>query len=125
VIEMKHLLNWIEIPVVDMVRAKRFYSTILGTDLQNIPMDYMVYSIFATEDHYNSGALVQGEYYMPSEKGVLIYLNGGDDLNEILLKIEENGGSVIMPKTFLSDMAGHIGMFIDTEGNRIGVQSMG
>jgi uncharacterized protein len=122
---MKHLLNWIEIPVEDMVRAKGFYSNILGTDLQDIPMDNMVYSIFATEDLYNSGALVQGEYYKPSENGVLIYLNGGDDLNKILLIIEENGGNVIMPKTFLSDMAGHIGMFIDTEGNRIGVQSMG
>jgi hypothetical protein len=35
------------------------------------------YAIFTIEDSYNSGALVQGEYYIPSVDGVLIYLNGG------------------------------------------------
>jgi predicted enzyme related to lactoylglutathione lyase len=121
---MNHLLNWLEIPVINMERAKKFYSTILGAALQDIPMDDMSYAIFTTEDSYNSGALVQGEYYIPSVDGVLIYLNGGEDLNGILAKVEENGGSVIMSKTFLSDIAGHIAMFKDTEGNRIGVQSM-
>jgi AraC-like DNA-binding protein len=49
---------------------------------------------------------------------------GGEDLNRILAQVNDNGGSVLMHKTFLSDMAGHIAIFMDTEGNRIGVQSM-
>jgi predicted enzyme related to lactoylglutathione lyase len=55
---------------------------------------------------------------------LLIYLNGGEDLNGILAQVNDNGGSVMMPKTFLSDMAGYIAIIMDTEGNRIGVQSM-
>jgi uncharacterized protein len=121
---MKHLLNWIEIPVIKMERAKKFYSTILGITIEDMPMDGMEYAIFTTDDPYNSGALVQGEYYKPSADGVLIYLNGGEDLNGILAQVNDNGGSVMMPKTFLSDMAGHIAIFMDTEGNRIGIQSM-
>jgi predicted enzyme related to lactoylglutathione lyase len=121
---MKHLLNWIEIPVINMARAKKFYSTILEAAIEDMHMNDMEYAIFSTDDPYNSGALVQGEYYKPSSDGVLIYLNGGEDLNGILTQVEDNGGSIIMPKTFLSDLAGHIAMFMDTEGNRIGVQSM-
>jgi predicted enzyme related to lactoylglutathione lyase len=34
------------------------------------------------------------------------------------------GGQVIMEKSFLSDVTGYIGLFIDREGNRIGIQSM-
>lgn len=82
------------------------------------------YAIFPTEDKFNSGALVQGEYHNPNTEGSVIYLDGGEDLNNILSKVSEAGGQVIMEKMFLSPEAGHIGMFIDSEGNKIGLQKM-
>ena len=121
---MKHLINWIEIPVTDMQRAKRFYSSILETAFQDMAIGDINYAFFPSEDQYNAGALAQGPFYKPGSDGTLIYLNGGDDLTTVLLKINEAGGNVIMPKTLISDMAGYAGMFIDTEGNRIGVHSM-
>jgi predicted enzyme related to lactoylglutathione lyase len=33
------------------------------------------------------------------------------------------GGRVVLEKTFLADEAGYLGMFFDTEGNKIGLQS--
>ena len=121
---MKHLINWVEIPVTDMQRAKSFYSTILSVELNTMEMGGNMYALFPTEDRFNCGALVQGKYYKPGSDGIVIYLDGGDDLNNILLKVNEAGGQVIMERMFLSVEAGHIGMFIDSEGNKIGLQNM-
>ena len=120
---MKHLVNWIEIPAADIERAKRFYSEALGTGFYDMAIGDIKYALFTCEDKHNAGALAEGPFYKPSADGVLIYLNGGDDLNSVLSKVVAAGGNVIMPKTLLSDVAGYIGMFVDTEGNRIGVQS--
>lgn len=119
---MKHLSNWIEIPVKDMKRAVSFYSNILGVSFHEMPMGPNHYALFPTEDRFNSGALVQGEGYNPSADGTVVYLDGGTDLSIILNKVEAAGGQVILEKMYLGDQAGYIGFFIDSEGNKIGLQ---
>ncbi len=121
---MKHLINWVEIPVIDMKRAIGFYSKILEAQFNEMEIGPVKYSLFPAEDRFNCGALAQGEYYKPSVDGVTIYLDGGNDLDNILSKVTTAGGNVIMEKTFLSAEAGYIGLFIDSEGNRIGLQNM-
>lgn len=121
---MKHLINWIEIPVTDMKRAIGFYFKILGITFNEMEIGTIKYALFPTDDRFNCGALVQGEYYKPSADGVTIYLDGGNGLDNILSKVKTAGGNVIMEKTFLSAEAGNIGLFIDSEGNRIGLQNM-
>ena len=122
---MKHLSNWIEIPVADMDRARAFYGKILQADLPPV-MDLAgnQYSLFPSEDRFNCGALARGEGYVPSAQGVTVYLDGGDDLDHVLSRVKKAGGTVVLPKTYLGKDAGHIGLFLDTEGNRIGLQSM-
>lgn len=120
---MKHLINWVEIPAADLGRARTFYSAILGVlDFQEADLEGSKYAIFPTENKFNCGALVQGEYHKPSTDGVVIYLDGGPDMNGILDAVEAAGGQVVMPKTYTGKDAGYVGMFIDTEGNRIGLQ---
>ncbi|WP_207426629.1 VOC family protein [Pedobacter sp. SYSU D00535] len=119
---MKHLVNWVEIPVIDFERAVKFYAAILSAEINVFEMGGMQYGLFPTEDQKNTGALVKGEYYQPSENGIVIYLDGGEDLNLILEKVKAAGGTVLMEKTFLSEEAGYVGMFADTEGNRLGLQ---
>jgi len=121
---MKHLINWIEIPVTDMKRAIGFYSQILEVKFNEMGIGLVKYALFPTDDRFNSGALAQGDYYKPSSDGVTIYLDRGNDLDTILSKVDTAGGSVILEKTFLSSEAGYIGLFIDSEGNRIGLQNM-
>ena len=41
----------------------------------------------------------------------------------ILSRVKSAGGSVALKKTFLGDQAGYIGMFMDSEGNRIGLHN--
>jgi predicted enzyme related to lactoylglutathione lyase len=42
----------------------------------------------------------------------------------VLSRVEKAGGKILLKKTFLSDQAGHIAHFKDTEGNKIGLHSM-
>lgn len=70
-----------------------------------------------------SGAVVAGEGYVPGDKGTLVYLNGGDDLNTVLSKVETAGGKVAVPKTKITDEYGYFAIFIDTEGNKVGLHS--
>jgi uncharacterized protein len=121
---MKHLINWIEIPVTDMKRAIGFYSKILGVELQSVEMGAVTYAIFPSENQYNNGALAKGAHYKPSADGIVIYLDGGKDLDNILSKVSAAGGELMMQKMFLAKEAGYIGMFIDSEGNKIGIQNM-
>jgi uncharacterized protein len=122
---MNHLINWVEIPVLDMDRAITFYDAILGgIAFQKMALGEFDYAIFPSEDRFNAGALIKSDFAKPSMDGITVYLNGGNDLSEILNHVENAGGSIIMDKTFLSAEAGYIGMFVDSEGNRIGLQNM-
>lgn len=122
---MRHMINWIEIPVVDLDRARAFYQAILDVELQVMNIGPINYAMFPTEDRFNAGALAQGEGYIPSASGIAVYLDGGNDLDIILRRVAPAGGKVILAKTYFGPEAGFSALFIDTEGNRIGLQNMG
>jgi uncharacterized protein len=119
---MEHLINWVEIPVADMNRAVAFYGRILGIEFHRMAIGAIEYALFPAQDRFNCGALVRGANYRPGKEGPLIYLDGGRDLNQILKKVGPAGGTVRVEKMLLSDEAGYIGMFLDSEGNNIGLQ---
>jgi predicted enzyme related to lactoylglutathione lyase len=121
---MDHLLNWIEIPVADMKRARKFYGELLGVTSNEMKMAGNDYALFELTDMFNTGCLVNGNGYVPSKQGVVVYLNGGDDLSAVLARVAKSGGKVLLGKTFLSEQAGHIAYFEDTEGNKIGLHYM-
>jgi uncharacterized protein len=121
---MDHLLNWVEIPVTNMKRATSFYRELLAIDVHEMKLGNNDYALFAIKDKFNSGCLVLGEGYVPRMDGVVVYLDGGSGLSGVLARVENVGGKVLLKKTFLSEEAGHIAYFKDTEGNKIGLHSM-
>lgn len=121
---MENLINWFEIPVTDFSRAVSFYKAILGLEIKETEMFGTKMGFFPTDGKNVSGAIVQGEDYKPSTDGVITYLNGGNDLQNVLEKVESNNGKVIVPKTQISPEMGYFGMFIDTEGNKMAVHSI-
>ena len=121
---MDHLSNWIEIPVLDMERAKKFYREILGVGFNEMRMGGNDYALIDIRDRFNTGSLVKGGGYVPSMQGIVVYLNCGDDLSAVLAQVTKAGGKVLLPKTFLSREAGHIAYLLDTEGNKVGLHSM-
>jgi len=121
---MEHLVNFIDIPATDFSRAVSFYKAILGLEINETDTFGTKMGFFPTDGTNVSGAIVQGAEYKPSTNGVMAYLNGGNDLQIILDKVTANNGKVIVPKTHISPEVGYIGMFIDTEGNKMAVHSI-
>jgi Predicted enzyme related to lactoylglutathione lyase len=121
---MENLINWFEIPASDFDRAVTFYKAILGVEIHTVDMFGTKMGMLPSDGSNVSGAIVQGEDYSPSKEGVLAYLNGGKDLQNVLAKVAASNGMVIVPKTQISPEMGYFGMFIDTEGNKMAVHSM-
>lgn len=121
---MNNLINWFEIPATDFKRAVTFYTATLDTTIQETEMFGTRMGFFPSDGKNVSGAIVQGTDYIPAAEGVLAYLNGGSDLQQVLEKVAAAGGRVIVPKTQISPEMGYFGMFIDTEGNKMAVHSM-
>lgn len=120
---MDNLINWFEIPAADFNRSVKFYKQVLGADIEETEMFGMKMGFMPTDGANVSGAVVQGEGYTPSADGAVIYLNGGDDLQPMLGRVESAGGKVIVPKTQISPEIGYFAMFIDTEGNKMALHS--
>ena len=120
---MAHALNWFEIPVSDINRAARFYSIILAADMavEEIMGKRRAFLPFTNGV---GGTLTQGEGYVPSKDGAMLYLNGGDDLDVVLRRVEPAGGRVIKQKIAIGEY-GFVALFCDTEGNRVGLHSRG
>lgn len=120
---MKKLISIVEIPVADFSRAVTFYQTILGIKIEEMQMDGVRMGIFPNDEGTVNVVLAKGNDYEPSTKGSVLYLNAGDDLKPVLDKIEKNGGKVLVPKTAISPEMGFFALFIDTEGNKLGLHS--
>jgi len=118
-------INWFEIPVTDMQRAKHFYQVVFGIHMEDMDMPGMQMAMFPYEMNSGklSGALVKSDYHRPSHDGVIIYLNANPDLKEVLDRVESEHGEVIMPKTQISPEIGYMAFFIDSEGNRVALHS--
>ncbi len=118
-------LNWFEISVDDINRAKIFYESIFGIKMDQKEMmgTHMAFFPMETDNGKTSGALVQSTMHKPSADGAKIYLNGNPDLSAVLSKIEKAGGKITVPKTEIGDDNGYMAFFNDTEGNSIALHS--
>lgn len=120
------MVSIIEIPVADMQRAKAFYQALLGIRIEEADMGGTRMGVFPADTGAVNVALVQGDGYAPSTgHGAVIYFDAGADLQPTLDRAGPNGGKVIVPKTEISPEMGFFAMFTDTEGNRVGLHSVG
>jgi hypothetical protein len=119
---IKNFVTWFEIPAYNHYRSVAFYNYIYGIEITSVELNGFAMGFFPA-DNGISGAIVTGPGCVPSEVGPLIYLNGGEDLNNVLWRVNEAGGRVIMEKTYLNETAGYFALFIDSEGNRLALHS--
>lgn len=121
----KNAIVWAEIPVLNFDRAKEFYARIFDSEMTEMEMGEQRMGFFPMEQESDGvgGAIVQGEGYIPSSLGSKIYLNGGEDLNTVLNRIDIAGGKVILPKTEITEEIGYFAVFEDTEGNHVCLHS--
>ena len=119
-------LNWFEIPAKDITRAKKFYESIFNVQMADMPeMMGMKMTSFPAEmgNGKVSGALAQSQMHKPSTDGAVVYLNANPSIQNVIERIEKNGGKVVMPKTQISPEIGYMAFFTDTEGNKVGLHA--
>jgi predicted enzyme related to lactoylglutathione lyase len=120
---MRNFISIVEIPTIDFSRATAFYQAILDISIEEIEMDGIQMGLFPNDGESISVQLIKGGEYKTSRDGTIVYLNAGNDLQTVANKIEANGGKIIAPKTEIGPDMGFYAMFIDTEGNKLGLHS--
>jgi uncharacterized protein len=116
---MKNIGTYFEIPVENLDRAVKFYSSVFECEFtrDNIHGNEMAFFPFDSAGSGVSGALAQGEIYRSSISGTLIYLST-EDVDSTVNKILENGGEILFPRTEVPGY-GWVAEFKDCEGNRV------
>lgn len=121
--DMKSFISIFEIPATDITRAVNFYQAILDIEIDKMEFPEMQMGIFPYENQMVTGVIMKAEGYTPSANGITIYLNGGDNLQAILDKVQINGGEIMVPKSLHADESGYYAIFLDSEGNKMGLHS--
>lgn len=120
---MKNLVSIIEIPTEDFSRAVEFYQAILNIKIDEMEMEGIKMGLFPNPEGGVFVQLINGDTYKTSKDGTLVYLNGGEDLQNVVDKIKANGGKIVIPKTEIGPDMGFYSIFADTEGNKLGLHS--
>jgi predicted enzyme related to lactoylglutathione lyase len=119
---MVNQIVWCDIPVLDLDRAITFYSALLGATVKKQELPGMTVGILPHNDGEVGGCLIMSESEKPSDKGVMIYLNCNDRLDEAIATVATSGGMVIQPKHPIGPF-GFCAVIKDCEGNRIVLHS--
>jgi predicted enzyme related to lactoylglutathione lyase len=114
---------WVDIPVVDLDRAIRFYSGVLGAPVkrEELPGEMMIGLFPAAEDSV-SGCLFSSATDKPGDHGPLIYLNAQGRLDQAIATVESNGGKILLAKHQIGPY-GWRAIVLDSEGNRVALHS--
>jgi predicted enzyme related to lactoylglutathione lyase len=113
-----------EIPADNLARAKKFYNTVFGWKMNEIPeMEYVMVGTVESDDDgmpKETGAINGGMLERQDPvKSPVITINV-KNIDQAAEAIEKNGGKIVRPKMAVGDM-GYAAYFKDTEGNVIGL----
>jgi uncharacterized protein len=116
--KMKKLISWIDIPATDFKRAVNFYNNVLETNLEVFECGTEKMACFPTGE----GSISCAPGFNPSPDGSLVSFNTGANIDAAIVRVEQNGGKIVTPKTkILVEGKGYFAVFIDTEGNKVGL----
>lgn len=119
-----NLIAHVEIPVFDLERAMRFYSAVFDVNFAEVVTIHdnrMAYFPFEEGKDGASGALAEGETYVPTQDGAIVYL-GVEDIDDVLERAVRHGSEILFPKTPVNEDI-FVAEISDSEGNRIAVQT--
>lgn len=112
----EHPIIHVDIPSQDPDAASRFYSELFGWQIQPLPR--MAYIRFQAGNMTGGFVGLGGlEQYKTGE--LLVYVES-DDIDGDLMKAEQLGGRILIPKTEIPN-TGWFGVFQDPAGNRLGL----
>ena len=120
---MANHIVWVDIPVLNLDRAIRFYSAVIGAQVEKQEYPGMAIGSFPHKDGEASGCLYLSDSVKPSADGPLVYLNVHGRIDEALEAVVAIGGTVLQPKESIGPY-GFRAIILDSEGNRIALHSM-
>lgn len=117
-------VGWFEIYVQDMARAKSFYESMLGVQLNKLPnADFDLMAFPSDMTTYGAGgALVKMEGMPSGGNSTLVYFSC-PDCGSVAQRAAASGGAVFRDKFSIGEY-GFIALCTDTEGNMFGLHSM-
>jgi hypothetical protein len=117
-------VNWFEIYVQNMPRAKKFYEQVLRVEFQPLPMPDVEMFAFPMQQGGPGagGALIKMAGVPSGGNSTLVYFSCSDCAEEAG-RVAGAGGKVHKEK-FAIGPHGFIALATDTEGNMIGLHSM-
>jgi len=115
-------VNWFDINVANLERAKTFYETVFNITLTDFPEEWGKQSAFPFNPAGTNvtGALVEKEDFTPGNNTV-VYFQSEDCITE-QARVVGAGGKIVRPKMSIGEF-GHIALLLDSEGNTIGLHS--
>ena len=117
-------VNWFEIYVQDMERARRFYEAMLQTKLEKL--NSTILELWAFPQSFTSygasGALAKMEGFPSGGNSTLVYFSCVDCAVEAKRAVVA-GGRILKEKFSIGEY-GFIVLAFDTEGNMFGLHSM-
>ena len=117
---------WVELPVLNIERAMKFYQTMFEIQPTEISADgtrRTTTLINVSPEGFPGISLTETKGFEPSSKGTWVYFNAGEDLATHLSRVEPAGGKIVTPKTDMGGGAGFYASVEDTEGNVIALYS--
>ncbi|GAA5522757.1 VOC family protein [Aliifodinibius salicampi] len=130
---MKNPVNWFEIYVQDLHRARKFYEKVLGVEMEEIivpdegqekedPVFQMLGFPFVNDEPNASGALVKAEGVESGGNSTMVYFTC-DDCSVEEGRVEKAGGKIQKEKFSIGEF-GFCSICMDSEGNTFGLHSM-
>jgi len=124
---------WMEIPAIDLDRAKTFYGTLFGWEFSRpseMGMEdngsYLMFHKKGTSVHGGFTKVDSAEKLVsPKETGYVAVRVSVcvEEVGKTLEEVKKHGGEVVKPKTEIGSNMGYSGLFRDTEGNVNGIWS--
>ena len=108
-------ITHIDIPVDDMDRATTFYSDVLGWQIAEMT-GFEGYPMWQAPNQVSGGGFVSRDESVPTMRSYVEV----DSIDDVLTKVAEAGGSVVLAKTPISETS-WFAVFSDTEGNQLGL----
>jgi predicted enzyme related to lactoylglutathione lyase len=119
---MANQVVWVDIPVLDLDRAIRFYSAVLGAPVHKQEYPGFTIGLLPGQDSDVTGCLFVKDDENPSAYGPLVYLNAQGRLDQAVAAVGPNGGRVMQPRHQIGPH-GFRAVILDSEGNRLALHS--
>jgi predicted enzyme related to lactoylglutathione lyase len=117
-------VNWFELYVQDMPRAKAFYEQVLDIELEALPLPDIEMQAFPMnpEAPGSGGSLICVPGVPSGGTGTMVYFKCEDCAVEEA-RVADAGGTVERPKMSIGEY-GFVSVFKDPDGNLVGLHSL-